>query len=116
MPQWKNEYCNATRAASRDPDFTPSPGGGDVRCEIGSATPKKTSPTPMPPPNMSAIQEIVANSGFSPALPSGIRPYRLSARNSVNATKNATARMNSQPNFAITQFSASVAMEPVSSG
>ena len=63
----------------------------------GSATPQKIKPIPMPALNIIAIQLTVLNSGFSPSLPSGIFPYRLSASHSAKITNPVAEKMNSQP-------------------
>ena len=68
-------------AVSRACDEPPStvPGGGLVKCESGSLTPKNIRPMPMPALNIIATQDTVRNSGCSSSRPSGIRPYRPAA-------------------------------------
>jgi hypothetical protein len=42
---------------------------------MGSATPKKRMPVPMPAPNSIENHENLVNSGFSPSFPKVICPY-----------------------------------------
>jgi hypothetical protein len=59
------------------------PGGGAVKWDSGSLTPKNISPIPIPALNIIATQETVRNSGCSSSAPSGIRPYRPAASQST---------------------------------
>ena len=65
----------------------------------------------MPALNIIAIQDTVRNSGFSPSSPSGIRPYRLKARNSAKMTKPVAASTKPQPVLVTSQSSAPLAKE-----
>ena len=51
----------------------PAPVGGEVKCVMGSATPQKSRPTPMPAAKSMASQESVWNSGRSSSRPSRTR-------------------------------------------
>ena len=59
---------------------------------------------PMPALNIIAIQLTVRYSGLSPSLPSGIRPYLLTASQIAKITKAVEVRMNSQPRLSVIQF------------
>ena len=65
----------------------------------------------MPALNIIAIQQTVRNSGSSSSLPSGMRPYLLSASHSEKITKPVAARTKSQPTLASSQSSADCAVE-----
>ena len=66
--QWKYDSAMACCAAASVPART-VPGGGEDRCEIGSATAKNIRPMPIPALNIIATHEIVRNSGRSSSLP-----------------------------------------------
>lgn len=51
-----------------------TPGGGDAKCDSGSATPKYTSPMPMPAANSIENQAPLLNSGSSSSAPSFMSP------------------------------------------
>lgn len=58
---------------------------------------------PSPAANSIATQENVLNSGFSPSLPSTMRPYGDTATASRNTSTSIATTLNSQPAFTIVQ-------------
>ncbi len=70
----------------------------------------------MPVANIIAIHEEVRNSGFSPSLPSGIRPNRLTATTMTKIVKTVAAMTKSHPKLSITPVRAAPATTPRLSG
>ncbi len=70
----------------------------------------------MPVANIIEIQETVLNSGFSPSLPSGMRPKFFEASTITKTANTEAAMTNSQPVLVITQSSALPATAPRPSG
>ena len=83
----------AWRAASGVP---PSPNGGWVKWVMGSATPQKSRPTPIPAAKSMASHETVENSGRSSGLPSLSLPNRENASHSEMIKNPLTATMKNQ--------------------
>ena len=75
---------------------------------MGSATPKKTSPIPIPALNSIASHAPVLNSGRSSSLPSRILPKRLKARKNKKTMNRVVAIKYTQPKDSVTIARAAV--------
>ena len=114
-PQWRNVVAMADCArfavvvatsppCSVESLMTPetsSPGRGSTKWDIGSVTPKKTRPIPMPAAKRRANQDMSENSGSSSGRPSLMSPFFDSPSATQNTTKAKARNTYHQPKLEV---------------